>query len=153
MQFRHGAFVIDLPGDWEDRSTLCFMAPPPADLSLPTQSPVAETTELVSISFVDVDVEVPITAREFLAAESEQLSTEPSYDLVDEGAFQSPLGDAWRYVHRLDVDGLLVRQVNVAARVGDIMVVATASFVDEKTDFVDEQINTILSSLRVEVAQ
>ena len=145
MEVRHGAIVIDVPNEWEDRSTLLFVAPQPQS-NLPTANEVHDSTEAVSVRFVMGSD----SAEDYLAAQAAELAElRTGHELQAQGTFACGLDGAWHHVRRVEVAGQRLRQLAVAAPLGPMLVVATAAAGDARFDFVREQLTAILSSLRL----
>ena len=150
MELRHGNFAINLPDDWEDRTTLLLVAPSRA-AGRPTKNPIVEGGPAVSINFLIDDHE----PRETLSAQATQLQTlDCGFATLSEGPFTVPLGPAWHQVQRLQMDGRWVRQLVVACKVGPLTLVASAAAIDERFDHTQAELTKILQSMhRAETAR
>ncbi|MBI3178680.1 MAG: hypothetical protein HYZ27_03410 [Deltaproteobacteria bacterium] len=146
MSIRHGGFVIDIPTDWSDQSTLVFVGPRP--VHLPTTAAVDPVSEAVAVSFVPGAKSEP---KEILATQSAQLGrADPTFEVVSDGPFPCGLGEGWRYTQKLTVDGQQVVQLSVACRAGDVMVLATGAVDAGSFALCEARIAKILASMRAE---
>ena len=142
MELRHGALALDLPSDWLDQSTLLFMRPPQSLSRAPNQT---VPTEVVTVTFERTTSSPKKTLRRHV----EQLQRlHPEFDRLEEKPFQCGLGDAWSVTLQLAVEGQPVRQLVVASRAGDVMVIATAASSVERFARYQEELRSILASIR-----
>jgi len=145
MQIQHGALAIDVPADWQDQSTVLFVAPRTEE-SLTTLSTVEQPTEAVSLTFV-TDSDDP---KRILERQAESLrKMDAGFELLGEGPFETALGSGWSYEQRFDMGGSVVRQLAVACRVGPVVVLATGAAVDARFDRHRNQLAAILASLKL----
>jgi len=149
MLISHGALRIDVPTEWQDQSTLLFVAPRKQEM-LTTLTPVEQPTEAVSITFVTDDDD----PKGVLARQAEALrQADPTFEVLAERPFDTKLGSAWSYEQRLDMGGTVVRQLAVACRVdsdgGKVIVLATGAAVDARFEHHRKKLVDILASLDV----
>lgn len=146
MHIRHGGFVLEIPADWSDQSTLVFVGPLPAKLSTTTQ--MAPVSEAVAISFVRAARGEP---QEILRTQAQQLAhSDPTFELLSSGPFSCGLGEGWRYTQKVTVDGQAVVQLAVACRAGDVMVLATGAVDANSFSRREAQLAEILRSMHLD---
>ncbi len=145
MEIQHGGLLIDLPHSWSDQSSLLFVAPREEE-SLPTTAAVQRPTEAVAVGFVLAESR---DARAILTEQTAQLAAaEPTLEVVAEGPFSCGLGPGWSQTQKLTVGETAVRQLSVACLIGHLAVVATASAAEARFKRCEEQLSSILKSLR-----
>ncbi len=145
MQLRHGGLTIEVPDDWEDRSTLLFVAPRDT-AELPTVAAVQRPTEAVAIAFVRV--KSGETAEDVMRSQAEQArALNPEFEVSDAGPIDSALGSGWCQTQSLTVFDMPVRQLSAAFVVGPVAVVATASAAESRFARCSEMLSSVLRSL------
>jgi hypothetical protein len=145
MKIRHGALAIDLPAEWQDQSTLLFVAPRQTE-TLATTATVEQPTEAISVTFVTDDDE----PQGILARQAESMTKlDAAFEVLKQGPFTTALGEGWCYEQRFEMGGSVVRQLAVACRVGRVVVVATGAAVDARFERHRDKLTTILASLQI----
>lgn len=141
---RHGGLEVDLPGDWEDRSSLLFVAPS-AD-SLPEGHKQDPAREAVTIDFTFGEGRDP---RLILEERAEGLrKIDPGFEVIERGPFECGFGRAFCYEQRLTLGEVRVRQLAVVCCTGPVVISATAAASDDRFDLVRPRLETVLRSLR-----
>jgi hypothetical protein len=142
---RHGGLVVDVPETWTDQSTLLLVAPASGP-TLPTTRAVSEPVETVTIRMLAKDAR---SLAEVLQDEVAGLQRmQAGARVVDEGAFSCGLGTGARLELVLDLDGLALRQILLAAGQGDVVVLAIATTSEARLERTRAQLEAVLSSLR-----
>ena len=146
MKLKHGALVIDLPDTWTDQSSLLFVAPR-EEQQLPTTAAVQRPTEAVAMNFLIADTDDPRAILEQQADRMRELHA--GFEVLEDGPFTCGLGKGWRYIQRLTVAEVPVRQIAVACVIGPVAVVATASAAEARFQRCEKQLAAILESMRL----
>lgn len=142
---RHGGLEVDLPGDWEDRSSLLFVAPA-SDASLPVGNKVEASREAITIDFTFGDGRDAKVILEERAAGLRKI--DPGFEVIEQGPFECGFGEAWCYEQRLTLGEVRVRQLAVVCCVGPVAISATAAASEERFGAVRPRLEAVLRSLR-----
>ena len=135
VEVRHGGFALDLPEGWSDQSTLLFIGPTGDGFP-----------DAVSVKF---SLDAPATPRAILDAQAAQLGmVDPDFTVLDDGPFHCGLGDGWRFVQRLTLDGVVMQQITAAVIVGGVTVIATASAGEARFAEQEAKLVEVLESMR-----
>ncbi len=140
---RHGDLVVDVPAEWADRSTLVFVGPAPA-------APAVVNERRAQPSLTVTFTRASKGAKALLDDELAGLAAMSlGFHALGDEPFACAFGEGVLSSHRLELDGVRVRQLFAVCVRGAIAVRAVASV--GETDFakLEPALRAALGSLRV----
>lgn len=135
--------MLDLPADWEDRSSLLFVAPEAPEV--PTKQRIEASREALHVDFA-FDHRSPKTILEGRAEALREV--DPTFEIVASEPFTCELGDGWCLDQRVTIADVTVRQLAVVVTVGPIIVSATAAAGEDRFPFMRPKLEKVLRSMR-----
>jgi hypothetical protein len=146
-RMRHGRVSFDIPDDWNDRSTLLFVGPPP---SLPTANAARMPQPSMTMTFARTKGEHALQeARAILDEELAGLAAmNVGLEVLKMEEFETAIGKGALSTHRLSLEGLRLLQLQVVVVTGQIAVRAAAS--GDGSPASEDALRKILASLSME---
>jgi hypothetical protein len=138
---KHGKLSVAVPSSWTDQSTLLFTGPVAA---LPTTRSTKRAQPSLAITFGRATGD----ARSLLQAELDGLkNAQLGYAPIATTPFSCAFGDGVMSEHRLELDGVKLRQLHTVVVRGDVVVRAVASAGELDYDAVAAELTAALSSI------
>lgn len=145
MRIRHGGLSLDVPGHWQDESTLLFVGVPETP-PMVTVNAVEEPPEAVAVTLSRDAGDDP---RAYLREEAARVAEgDAGFALLEEGALEAELGTGWHQVRMMTVAGERVGQIAAAFALGPLMLLATGSTREVVFDRRREGLLKVIRSLR-----